>query len=71
MAYTARWVVIVAGLLVLSMAVINTVQRSPKNRFAWLYTFNRAMAGVGLIILGSQGSSFWNRDWWMKQVYVP
>lgn len=71
MAYTGRWVVIVAGLLVLSMAVINTVQRSPKNRYAWTYTLVRVIVAGVLIIYGSMGSSLNQDEWWMNRVYVP
>ncbi|KAG9041958.1 hypothetical protein FS837_011540 [Tulasnella sp. UAMH 9824] len=61
MAYTGRWIVIVAGLLVLSMAVINTVQRRPRNRFASIYSLNRIIVAAILISLGSVRST----DWWI------
>ncbi|KIO30441.1 hypothetical protein M407DRAFT_20501 [Tulasnella calospora MUT 4182] len=68
MAYTGQWIVIVAGLLVFLLAIVNIVQRQPKNRFARAYSVNRFVIGGILIILGAVKSSWIYDDKWMKWI---
>ncbi|KAG8940000.1 hypothetical protein FRC04_005685 [Tulasnella sp. 424] len=52
MAYTGHWIIPVSGTLILCMAIINTVQRWPRNRFAWGYSLSRFIIGATLILIG-------------------
>ncbi|KAG9043731.1 hypothetical protein FS837_009198 [Tulasnella sp. UAMH 9824] len=65
MAYTGHWIVAVGGTLILCMAIINTVQRRPRNRFAWGYCSSRAIIGVTLTILGGVTSNWIQRSNWV------
>ncbi|KAG9043732.1 hypothetical protein FS837_009199 [Tulasnella sp. UAMH 9824] len=65
MTYTGHWIVAVAGTLILCMAILNTVQRQPRNRFAWGYSSSRAINGVALIILGGITSKWIDIDSWI------
>ncbi|KAG9041960.1 hypothetical protein FS837_011542 [Tulasnella sp. UAMH 9824] len=65
MAYTGHWMVAVAGTLILCMAIVNVVQRRPRNRFAWGYSMNRSIIGVALIIVGGITSTWIDRENWM------
>ncbi|KAG8935223.1 hypothetical protein FRC01_005479 [Tulasnella sp. 417] len=65
MAYTGHWMVAVAGTLILCMAIVNVVQRRPRNRFAWGYSVNRSIIGVALIIVGGVTSTWIDRENWM------
>ncbi|KAG8935221.1 hypothetical protein FRC01_005477 [Tulasnella sp. 417] len=64
MQYAGHWVVAVAGTLILCMAIINTVQRRPRNQFAWGYSLNRGIIGFILIIFGAVTSTWIERDSW-------
>ncbi|KAG8956416.1 hypothetical protein FRC00_004992, partial [Tulasnella sp. 408] len=65
MAYTGHWMVAVAGTLILCMAIVNVVQRRPRNRFAWGYSMNRSIIGGALIIVGGITSTWIDRENWM------
>ncbi|KAG8973238.1 hypothetical protein FRC05_008952 [Tulasnella sp. 425] len=56
MAYSARWLIAMAGALLVCMAILNIMQRRPKNRFAWGYSLNRTVIGVTLILFGGLAS---------------
>lgn len=71
MSYTGHWIVAVGGTLILCMAIINTVQRRPRNRFAWGYSSSRAIIGTALIIVGGVTSKWIWRDEWIIWMYVP
>ncbi|KAG8940004.1 hypothetical protein FRC04_005689 [Tulasnella sp. 424] len=57
MVYSAHWLVAVAGTLLICMAILNTMQRRPKNRFAWGYSLNRTAIGCILILVGGSTSN--------------
>ncbi|KAG9043730.1 hypothetical protein FS837_009197 [Tulasnella sp. UAMH 9824] len=65
MAYTGHWIVAVGGTLILCMAIINTMQRRPRNRFAWGYNLSRSIIGIALIILGGFTSGWIKKDEWI------
>ncbi|KAG9042154.1 hypothetical protein FS837_011229 [Tulasnella sp. UAMH 9824] len=52
MGYSILWVLAVSGTLLFCMAILNVMQRRPRNRFAWAYAFNRAIIGSILIFIG-------------------
>ncbi|KIO30442.1 hypothetical protein M407DRAFT_5644 [Tulasnella calospora MUT 4182] len=68
LAYTGHWIIAVAGTLVLCMAIVNVVQRRPRNRYAWGYSLNRSIVGVALIIVGGITSTWTDQPDWMKWV---
>lgn len=47
---SGSWLLPVTGSLLLCLAVLNVMQRRPKNRFAWGYSLNRAAIGALLIV---------------------
>ncbi|KAG8951229.1 hypothetical protein FRC00_007373, partial [Tulasnella sp. 408] len=65
MTYTGHWIVAVGGTLIMCMAILNTVQRQPRNRFAWGYSSSRAVTGAALIILGGITSKWIDIDSWI------
>ncbi|KAG8935219.1 hypothetical protein FRC01_005475, partial [Tulasnella sp. 417] len=67
MEYTGRWVVAVGGWLIVCMAVLNTVQRRPRNQFAWGYSLNRFFIGFTMIVVGARnvGSTWIDDPKWM------
>lgn len=67
MGYCAQWVVAGGGTLLVCMAVLNVMQRRPKNRFAWGYSLARTVIGCLLIILGGTTTNGRLKDWftWM------
>lgn len=65
MAYTGHWIVAVSGTLIMCMAILNTVQRRPRNRFAWGYTLSRVFIGVTLIIVGGVTSKWIGNETWI------
>ncbi|KAG8959653.1 hypothetical protein FRC05_007597 [Tulasnella sp. 425] len=68
MAYTGHWILAMSGTLILCMAIVNTVQRQPKNRFAWGYSVSRLIIGVALIIVGGFTSKWVERDTWITWI---
>ncbi|KAG8975712.1 hypothetical protein FRC05_005230 [Tulasnella sp. 425] len=64
MAYSAHWLVAVAGTLLICMAVLNIMQRRPKNRFAWGYSLNRTAIGFILIVIGGSASNMIDNGNW-------
>ncbi|KAG8938796.1 hypothetical protein FRC04_007525 [Tulasnella sp. 424] len=64
MDYTGHWIVAVSGTLIMCMAILNTVQRRPRNRFAWGYSLSRFIIGATLIILGGVTSQWVHKDSW-------
>ncbi|KAG9029106.1 hypothetical protein FS837_003639 [Tulasnella sp. UAMH 9824] len=70
MAYSAHWVIAAGGTLLVCMAILNVMQRRPRNRFAWGYSLSRTVIGCLLIIVGGATSNLGRPDWytWM---YVP
>ncbi|KIO30446.1 hypothetical protein M407DRAFT_20506 [Tulasnella calospora MUT 4182] len=52
MTYSHHWLLAMAGTVLLCMAILNVMQRRPSNRFAWGYSFNRAVIGSILILIG-------------------
>ncbi|KAG9019442.1 hypothetical protein FRB90_002265 [Tulasnella sp. 427] len=64
MSYTAHWLLAVAGTLLICMAIVNIMERRPKNRYAWAYSLNRISIGIILILVGAGTSkSQDNIDW--------
>ncbi|KIO30439.1 hypothetical protein M407DRAFT_242201 [Tulasnella calospora MUT 4182] len=47
------------------MAILNTVQRRPRNRFAWGYSLSRSIIGVTLIVVGGVTSTWVYNDKWI------
>lgn len=45
------WLLPVSGALLLCLAMLNVMQRRPRNRFAWGYSLNRAAMGAALILI--------------------
>ncbi|KIO30438.1 hypothetical protein M407DRAFT_5641 [Tulasnella calospora MUT 4182] len=62
--YSGHWVIAVGGTLILCMAILNTVQRRPRNRSAWGYSSSRAIIGVMLIIFGGVTSKWTTKVGW-------
>jgi len=46
MFYSAYWVIAVAGVMLVWMGLLNTLQRRPDNRFTWGYSLNRIVFGI-------------------------
>lgn len=67
MTYSRNWLLVVSGTFLLCLAILNVVQRQPRNRFAWSYSLNRAITGVILIVVGAFVKSWgWDRAiYWM------
>ncbi|KAG8911604.1 hypothetical protein FRC00_006190, partial [Tulasnella sp. 408] len=65
MSYTGHWLVAVSGTLLLCMAIVNVMQRRPRNRYAWGYSFNRGAIGIILILVGAATSNKQNSDSWI------
>ncbi|KIO30445.1 hypothetical protein M407DRAFT_20505 [Tulasnella calospora MUT 4182] len=64
MEYSCHWLLAVSGTLLLCMAILNVMQRRPRNRFAWGYSVNRAVIGSILILIGGVTSkSQISTDW--------
>ncbi|KAG8940005.1 hypothetical protein FRC04_005690 [Tulasnella sp. 424] len=52
MEFSGQWLIIAGGVLLFVMAILNTIQRGPKNRFAWSYSLGRGVIGIILIAIG-------------------
>ncbi|KAG9029105.1 hypothetical protein FS837_003638 [Tulasnella sp. UAMH 9824] len=67
MSYTGHWLVAVSGTLLLCMAIVNIMQRRPRNRFAWGYSLHRAAIGVLILVGGSTSNKQDSLSWmfWM------
>ncbi|KAG8960394.1 hypothetical protein FRC05_006953 [Tulasnella sp. 425] len=63
MAYSAEWVITVSGTLLVCMAILNVMQRRPRNRFAWGYSTSRTVIGLLLIIVGGATSNIVLKNW--------
>ncbi|KAG9043733.1 hypothetical protein FS837_009200 [Tulasnella sp. UAMH 9824] len=63
MGYSAHWVITAGGILLVFMAILNVMQRRPKNRFAWGYSLARAIIGCLLIIIGAATTNSRLKDW--------
>ncbi|KAG9019443.1 hypothetical protein FRB90_002266 [Tulasnella sp. 427] len=63
MAYSVHWLIAVSGTLLVCMAILNVMQRRPRNRFAWGYSLSRTIVGFVLIILGGATSNLLSRGW--------
>ncbi|KAG8935217.1 hypothetical protein FRC01_005473 [Tulasnella sp. 417] len=64
MAYSAHWVIAAGGTLLVCMAILNVMQRRPRNRFAWGYSLSRTVIGCLLIIVGGATSNLMVKDWY-------
>lgn len=53
MSYSKHWILAVSGTLLVCLAIINVMQRRPRNRFAWSYSLNRAITGIILAVAGA------------------
>ncbi|KIO30449.1 hypothetical protein M407DRAFT_154030 [Tulasnella calospora MUT 4182] len=65
MAYTGHWLVAVSGTLLICMAIVNVMQRHPRNRFAWGYALNRAAIGIILVLVGGSTSNLQGSETWL------
>ncbi|KIO30437.1 hypothetical protein M407DRAFT_20499 [Tulasnella calospora MUT 4182] len=63
MGYSAHWVIVVGGALFVCMAILNVMQRRPRNRFAWGYSLSRFAIGCFLIVFGAAMSNVSANDW--------
>lgn len=65
MVYSGHWLLAVSGTLLICMAILNVMQRSPRNRFAWGYSFNRAAVGAIFIVIGGATSNLNQYFYWV------
>ncbi|KAG9019437.1 hypothetical protein FRB90_002260 [Tulasnella sp. 427] len=65
MSYTAHWLLAVAGILLICMAIVNIMERRPKNRFAWAYSLNRIVIGLILVFVGAGTSKLQDNLNWL------
>lgn len=66
MEFSGQWLIIAGGALLVVMAILNIMQRRPKNRFAWSYSLGRVVIGSILILIGGTTRNKAQNESWIK-----
>lgn len=70
MTFSMLWLLAVSGALLFWMAILNVIQRRPRNRFAWGYPLSRAIVGITLIAIGASMKELMIVKKWIYWMWV-